>query len=774
METKETTIIDVKLDAGKVAEDLQDIARQIVNVKNEQKQLDEEYKEGKISATEYTKATAAMKDELSWLQKQQKGVIATTKLLTATSETYSDSLNGQRQKLADMQKAYDQLDKATRESKSGKAFLKQIQEQSEAVKNMEQETGRAQRSVGDYKGALEAAGIGIGAFTKKMLLFLKNPWVLTIGAIVAVFKKLIDTFKGSEDRMNEMRKAFAPLKAVGDMITKVFDGLAKTLGSLASGALAKVTEGVSWLFKAIDKLGKKMGKDWGLSEAFETAAANTKKATEATEQYDKARRALVVTEAKTEKEIADLRAKAADKERYTAAERIAMLEQAKDKELVLAAEQKRVAQLRLTALQAEAANTENAKEINDELAEARAAVIRTETAYLNMERSLNKQISAFRKEEMSEQKQATKEQEKREKESEKITKASLDYRLAVEMAALGEQKKYSHEAFEVNQKYFDDLLALYQEDSAEYANAQKAKLQYEQDFADKRKDLEEKAAAFLAQFNSADTLKDEYEQKLRDLEEFHDQELVSDEEYEKAKAQLQEQYRQNKAQADLEMADKFLSQAQQLNEAVSAIENAELERYKQDQESRKKALDKRLKAGEISEAEYNSSVQKLDEETERKEKELEIEQAKRNKAFNIMQATINTALAIINALATMPAPANIAMAALAGATGAAQVAAIAAEPLPQFEHGGTIPGNSYTGDRVLIRANSGEGVYTGTQANNLLQRIANSPLTGDANYEPMAAAMSAAIAQQPAPVVVYSELKEFGDKVTTYDEISRI
>ena len=86
METKETTIIDVKLDAGKVAEDLQDIARQIVNVKNEQKQLDEEYKEGKVSATEYTKATAAMKDELSWLQKQQKGLISTTKLLTATND----------------------------------------------------------------------------------------------------------------------------------------------------------------------------------------------------------------------------------------------------------------------------------------------------------------------------------------------------------------------------------------------------------------------------------------------------------------------------------------------------------------------------------------------------------------------------------------------------------------------------------------------------------------------------------------------------------------
>lgn len=749
METKETTIIDVKLDAGKVAEDLQDIARQIVNVKNEQKQLDEEYKAGKVSATEYTKATAAMKDELSWLQKQQKGVIATTKLLTATSDTYSDSLNGQRQKLADMQKAYDQLDKATRESKSGKAFLKQIQEQSEAVKKMEQETGRAQRSVGDYKGALEAAGIGIGAFTKKMLLFLKNPWVLMIGAIVAVFKKLIDALKGSEDRMNEMRKAFAPLKAVGDMITKVFDGLAKTLGNLVSGALAKVTEGVSWLFKAIDKLGKKMGKDWGLSEAFETAAANTKKATEATEQYDKARRALVVTEAKTEKEIADLRAKAADKEKYTAAERIAMLEQAKDKELALAGEQKRVAQLHLTALQAEAANTENAKEMNDQLAEARAAVIRTETAYLNMERSLNKQISAFRKEEMSEAEKATKEREKREKEADKATKASLDYRLQVQMAALGKNAEYSQKAYEIQMAYYKDVLALYEEESAEYYNTLKAKEKYDEDYQNKRIELRQRAEEFMSAYNERESIDNEYQQQLTLLEEYHKQGILSEEEYEATRTKIANDYAKQRTKAVTAelgaLANSFDAMANMLGEF----------------------------AGESAEA---AAAQKA----------FAFTSILLSQAQSIAQGALAISEGVASA-AAIPFPGNIPAILSIVATITSLIAGVGSSIVQakqifaqadkndagKFSTGGTVGGTSYTGDKLIAHVNSGEGIYTGTQANNLLQEIANNPLRG-VNYDPMAAAMAAAVSALPAPVMDYTEFKSFEKNISTYDEIAKI
>ena len=91
----------------------------------------------------------------------------------------------------------------------------------------------------------------------------------------------------------------------------------------------------------------------------------------------------------------------------------------------------------------------------------------------------------------------------------------------------------------------------------------------------------------------------------------------------------------------------------------------------------------------------------------------------------------------------------------------------------KYAGGGTVPGTSYTGDKLIAHVNSGEGIYTGTQANNLLQEIANNPLRGGASEE-MAAAMAAAVAALPAPVMVLQEFREFEQKVSTFDELAKI
>jgi hypothetical protein len=64
---------------------------------------------------------------------------------------------------------------------------------------------------------------------------------------------------------------------------------------------------------------------------------------------------------------------------------------------------------------------------------------------------------------------------------------------------------------------------------------------------------------------------------------------------------------------------------------------------------------------------------------------------------------------------------KIAMSALAAATTAAQIAVIAAnKPVPRFETGGIVPGSYYSGDHMMIRANSGEAVITQAQQRNMM------------------------------------------------------
>ena len=53
-----------------------------------------------------------------------------------------------------------------------------------------------------------------------------------------------------------------------------------------------------------------------------------------------------------------------------------------------------------------------------------------------------------------------------------------------------------------------------------------------------------------------------------------------------------------------------------------------------------------------------------------------------------MGAIVNTAMAVTNALANIPAPFNIPVAVAMGAAGAAQIAAIQSAPLPALAEGG--------------------------------------------------------------------------------------
>lgn len=80
-----------------------------------------------------------------------------------------------------------------------------------------------------------------------------------------------------------------------------------------------------------------------------------------------------------------------------------------------------------------------------------------------------------------------------------------------------------------------------------------------------------------------------------------------------------------------------------------------------------------------------------------------------NWTASLLTATANIAQGISKAIAE-GGPAGIITGALVSAAGAAQIASIiASKPTaPKFANGGYVPGNSYSGDRVPILANSGE------------------------------------------------------------------
>lgn len=128
------------------------------------------------------------------------------------------------------------------------------------------------------------------------------------------------------------------------------------------------------------------------------------------------------------------------------------------------------------------------------------------------------------------------------------------------------------------------------------------------------------------------------------------------------------------------------------------------EYYEQEQTAlseRLENLENNYRASLLSEESYNDQrtqiqlqQKELQKQQDAEEKELEaekrklqVQQAKWNKANNIAQAAMNTAVAVSNALTVQPFPLGLALSVVAGAIGAAQIALISSQQIPQYAKG---------------------------------------------------------------------------------------
>lgn len=846
-ENRESVILDVKLDAAKVSDDLSQMVTRIAALKAQQADLTKQIKDGNDVNGKYAEQLIRVKDQLSWCEKQAKGLSATSKLLTADTLTYSDSLNGQRQKLADMQKAYDQLDAAMRTSEGGKAFLQAIKEQSDAVKGLEEATGRAQRNVGNYPkeltalvpgfgkvtgaidkmtaaasltpGAFAGMAKGIGSATKAALKFIATP----IGAIIAAIVAAIKLLKAGWDKLTE---AIAKNDDAGTAIARLYSVTIQPVIDAVTKAFAKLAE---WIGKVAGALADFLG---GSADAATGAQALVV----AIDNLQEAERNYTINTAKNNKEIAKLREEAADKENYTADEREARLKLAMRLEKENLENDKKIKAEQLRILEETAKRErDTSDETKDKIAAAKAALFQSEEAYYTGVRKLSKELQAVENERAAEQKKQAEEQKKareearKKREEEAKKRADLEKKQAETYAAIiekerdlavsligdegqkmvAQRKLQGDREIEALKKQLatDQSLTAEAKDrlsalivakqnaldaellkiATDYANKkvleeQTAELTTAQNIIELKKQVAQEGSAELLALQ-LEALELQKQQELLKYEEGSEERLLIDQQYEQAKADLEAQYRQQKQQADLQLAQSALNMVSNLNASIAKIENGELQNYKNNQNAKKEALKKRLDQGLISQQAYDQQTAQLDEETKKREIELQREQAKREKALNIFNAGISTAAAIIGFLANPGGIPGIALSVLAGITGAAQIAAIAAEPLPQFA-GGTALVNDGTGRRyadgdvVNAKLANDEMVLNPSQYTNIAKGLfdyANNPYqTGGIDYELLGATMAQAVAEQPAPVLAYNEFAEFNQKRTQYNEIAKI
>ena len=297
------------------------------------------------------------------------------------------SYNALVHEMADLKQAW----RATTDEMERAALGERINSVNDQLKSMDASVGNYQRNVGNYIGAVDHITASFGSMgkgaqsviapikgvTTGLKTLSATPAIAMLGLLANVLQKVIEGLKSSEENTNAMTQAMAPFAAIGDTVTKVLQGL--------GGVLAKVVGGFGKLISAI----------FGTNEATKERLSLAKEEAALQEQE----RNNIIANAEAEREVARLRAEATDKMKYSASERIALLEKAGEQERLIAERSVQAAKQQYEIIKSRNALTQsNAEDLKKE-AEAYAAVVNAETAYYNKVREIKSNITSARQEE---------------------------------------------------------------------------------------------------------------------------------------------------------------------------------------------------------------------------------------------------------------------------------------------------------------------------------------------------------------------------------------
>lgn len=789
-ETNESIILEVKFDTGDAAQELSRINYQIATLKDTQKALKKEIDAGNDATGEMAKQYAQADREIKNLTATQKALTGQINATTDADHQLGDSFRELDAQMRDLENQYKSLTKAQRESAEGQKMRQQLIDLKQELKDFDAELGNHQRNVGNYPQTVQAVfsplekwqgigervtgmisgmtetaknapkalkeiAVGLGQATKAALKFIATPIGAILAAIVvavkvlsAAFGKLQEAFQKNDTAGTQWAKLMSSFEPILDGITKMFDKLALAIGYVAE--------------KIADFIAK-----------FSDAAKAAQELTVAQDNLEEAERNYTVNSAKRNKELSELRSKAADKEKYTVSERRKFLKEAIELQKQNLEDEKAIAAEKLRLLEETAKKeSDTSDDTATKIAQARAAMYQAEQKYFNGVKDLQQQLNSFNQEERAAQEKNRAEQAAKQKaeleKNEKSIKEAADKlaaireelvkrtRKAVENE-IAELEKRRDKELEIAGLTADERLAIenYYSDEIKKLREADVKLQKETEEAKVKAREDARIAAGL------DPEKTPEELELEKLQQLREQDLLNVEEYEEAKAKIEKKFADEKAEKEKEAVE---TQKEQYRDSLkSAVATAS---------GAANALASVF--GEYAEQSKAAAIA---------QKAFGLVGILTNQAQSISEGALAIAKGVESA-AGIPFPANIPaiisitaqiggmLAGVATSISQAKQLFAQANDAGNFEQGGTIKGTSYTGDKLIAHVNSGEGIYTMRQANNVLQEIANNPLRG--GTEAMTEALVSALSAMPAPTMVYEEFETFKGNVATYNELSKI
>ena len=220
-------ILSIRVDYNTAIKGIAEYQKKIDGLKEREKQLNLEFKAGKVSRTEYHRELAAIREATKEYQTEVRNLSKEIQDNIKFEKSQVDSVDALRAALARQKAEYYALSKAERESSQGKALQGIIKATNDDIKQAEEAIGVFSRNVGNYEeaiknafglnnsfassllnmtksgsglsGMFESAKTAASSFLKTLTGFLANPMFLSLAGVAGagvVFKWWFDYNQG--------------------------------------------------------------------------------------------------------------------------------------------------------------------------------------------------------------------------------------------------------------------------------------------------------------------------------------------------------------------------------------------------------------------------------------------------------------------------------------------------------------------------------------------------------------------------------------------------
>lgn len=424
-------------------------------------------------------------------------------------------------------------------------------------------------SMNNPVGSAAKSVLGFGQALKALIA---NPVGIIIMAVAAAFMALKKAITSSEENMNKFQQLLAPLKVLFDALMLVIQ---KTAGVILDFVL-KTLDGLAKLSEKLPFVGGKM------KELNDKAKEGIE--LEKEKQVLRVReRESLISNAQKERDIAELRNKAKQRDKYTNKEIIGFLEEAIKKEDEIAKEKIEQARISLRILEAEAARAQNTEEVNRQIAEQTALLYNLETEFFKKTRRNESELYSRRDEMRREDEAKAKEAIEKKLENEEF---ALQKELTLIKKQLVEKEitQAEHDRL-VEQKTLETLnkkLEIQGLEAKKRAEIEQQILDFKLMALEQEKQFEKEREAILAEYQKAvmtdnerelQTIRDKHDNRIKVLKEQFEKELITEAEFNEFRAIILEE--QAKELEQKKNDQKEIEAAKQL-----AWQNEELEREK--------------------------------------------------------------------------------------------------------------------------------------------------------------------------------------------------